>query len=187
MSPSVGEATTSEQAIRLAVTHHPNVVLTSSAIGDGSAAPVLEALRRGPCSTSTLGAFATRLDSPEELAAFANLHIAGYCTWHDVPYAVLRLCLLALLTGDVFLSSRTPVQAFTSILLGRAEPAPALSTRERAVLQGLAAGLSQKEIAQCLGYGERTVRRVIAELEEKLAAPTPFVLGMKAARLGIIR
>lgn len=61
-----------------------------------------------------------------------------------------------------------------------------LTVRERAILQGLAAGLTQRELARRLGVSERTVRSVIAELQEKLDATTPFTLGLNAARRGLV-
>lgn len=117
----VGEATTREQALGLAATHRPTVILTGTTIDANSALPLLTALRAGPCPTSTVGVFATQLSPPEELEAFANLGIAAYIVWNDLPYPTLRSCLLALLTGDFFLASRSAAQAFTAILQRWAE------------------------------------------------------------------
>lgn len=50
----------------------------------------------------------------------------------------------------------------------------------------LADGLTREQIAAGEGLSLRTVKRIVARLEEKLDAANPFVLGMKAAQLGMI-
>jgi DNA-binding CsgD family transcriptional regulator len=47
-------------------------------------------------------------------------------------------------------------------------------------------GLSRHEIAAAEGISPRTAERIIAGLEAKLGASTPFVLGVKAERLGLV-
>jgi DNA-binding CsgD family transcriptional regulator len=55
-----------------------------------------------------------------------------------------------------------------------------LRSRERAVLQRLASGLTQQEIADAEYMSVPSVKRTVATLRKKLEAPTEFVLGMKA-------
>ena len=62
----------------------------------------------------------------------------------------------------------------------------ALSDREQAVLNALAEGMTQKEIAASTHLSVRTVKRIVAQLEEKLDAPSPFVLGARARALGLV-
>jgi DNA-binding NarL/FixJ family response regulator len=60
------------------------------------------------------------------------------------------------------------------------------TAREREVLRLLGAGLTREQIARSTNQSLRTVVRIITRLEEKLDAPCPFVLGVKAARLGLV-
>ena len=48
----------------------------------------------------------------------------------------------------------------------------------------LASGLKDEAIARQLGIGERTVRRRVAELADRLGARTRMQLGIQAVRQG---
>lgn len=73
----------------------------------------------------------------------------------------------------------------------RALPIPGLEAhrdrraRERTLLlEQLAAGAKDEQIARVLGWGLRTVRRRVAELMEELGVETRFQAGMEAVRRG---
>ena len=63
---------------------------------------------------------------------------------------------------------------------------PALTPREREVLELLADGLSNKEIAAELDVGERTAKFHVAGLLKKLDATTRTEAVVRAARLGLL-
>ncbi len=65
--------------------------------------------------------------------------------------------------------------------IARSAPGPALTPRERDVLEHLARGLTSKEIAQVLGLSPRTVEDVRARLLRKFDVPNAARL---LARLG---
>ncbi len=58
--------------------------------------------------------------------------------------------------------------------------------REQLVLHRLAEGLTQEQIHKVDGLSMRTVGRIVASLEAKLDAKSQFVLGIRAAKLGLI-
>ncbi len=64
--------------------------------------------------------------------------------------------------------------------------APALTPVEQRVLQHLAAGHPRRAIAGTEQLTLRETERVIRDLHTKLAAPTAFILGMKAVQLGLL-
>ncbi|MFO1273423.1 MAG: response regulator transcription factor [Rubrivivax sp.] len=68
----------------------------------------------------------------------------------------------------------------------RAVAALGLSAREMAVLQELAAGLSNKEIARRLDVSPNTVKTHVAHLYEKLGARRRTEAVMRARELGIL-
>ena len=72
--------------------------------------------------------------------------------------------------------------------LGTASPAGPirLSAREAAVLRAFAAGQKGPETARALRMSYRTLKRTTADLQERLAAPSMFVLGMRAVELGLL-
>lgn len=61
---------------------------------------------------------------------------------------------------------------------------PELTTRERTVLNLLAAGYADSSIAVRTGVSVRTVRRTISEVMDRLDARSRFQAGARAARLG---
>ena len=62
----------------------------------------------------------------------------------------------------------------------------AAGDQERRLLMMLASGLKDEAIARQLGIGERTVRRRVAALADRLGARTRFQLGIQAARRGLL-
>ncbi|MBG0854759.1 erythropoiesis-stimulating protein [Streptomyces spinoverrucosus] len=56
--------------------------------------------------------------------------------------------------------------------------------RHREVLRMLAGGLTDEAMARKLGVSERTVRRLVSELTERLGAASRFQAGASAVRLG---
>jgi DNA-binding CsgD family transcriptional regulator/sugar-specific transcriptional regulator TrmB len=59
-----------------------------------------------------------------------------------------------------------------------------LSGQERALLQLLAEGLTDEAAAARLGFSQRTARRMMADLMERLSARSRFEAGLKAAQRG---
>ena len=133
--------------------------------------------------------FAASFD-PGDLAALTDVGLAGYLLWSDLTCETLRYCLSAVIAGDIMVGSGAVGRTFIETQCGAVPPREApvrLTEREQAVLQRLAEGLTQKEIAATEGISATTVKRTIAKLEAKLDAPNQFVLGVKAARLGLVR
>ena len=66
------------------------------------------------------------------------------------------------------------------------EMARRLTERERVVLQRLTEGLTREQVRAIEATSLRTVNRTVSDLEKKLDAHNPFVLGARAALLGLI-
>lgn len=60
------------------------------------------------------------------------------------------------------------------------------SERDQQVLQLLASGVPDAAIGRALGVSERTVARYVRDLQERLGAPTRFLLGVRAAQRGLL-
>ncbi|WKX69259.1 LuxR C-terminal-related transcriptional regulator [Streptomyces sp. XD-27] len=67
---------------------------------------------------------------------------------------------------------------------GPGEHAPPLDTQQFTVLQMLNAGLKDEAIARELGVSIRTLRRITADLMDKLGATSRFQAGVRAQELG---
>ena len=61
-----------------------------------------------------------------------------------------------------------------------------LTERERVVLQRLTEGLTREQVRAIEATSLRTVNRTVSDLEKKLEAQNPFVLGARAALLGLV-
>ena len=61
-----------------------------------------------------------------------------------------------------------------------------LTPDQRVVLQRLAEGLLQHEIPEAEHMSEAKVGRITAALRDKFAAPSMFVLGVKAVLYGFV-
>ncbi|MBH5334772.1 helix-turn-helix transcriptional regulator [Streptomyces pactum] len=68
----------------------------------------------------------------------------------------------------------------------RCDEADAFSPQEREVLTMLAVGAKDEAIARRLGCSERTLRRLLTQITEKLGAQSRFSAGVRAARLGLV-
>jgi DNA-binding CsgD family transcriptional regulator/sugar-specific transcriptional regulator TrmB len=97
--------------------------------------------------------------------------------------------------GVVMLHGRGPLAALValfeqvwrvSVPLGadRAKDSQGLSAQERELLHLLSKGMTDEGVAKGLGVSERTVRRIMAELMERLGARSRFEAGLKAAQRG---
>jgi DNA-binding NarL/FixJ family response regulator len=183
----VGEATTGRQAIDLASRLRPDVILCAARVDGVSARPLLLVLQRRVSPASKIIIFAGRLDL-ELFAAVDDLQLAGYLLWSDLSAAAIPHVLAAVMASDVVVGTSTVARAFID---SQCRPklsrpgAPRLTVREQAMLRRQAEGLTYDEIATAEQLSERTVARIVADLREKLEAPTNFVLGMKAVELGL--
>ncbi|HZQ34614.1 MAG TPA: LuxR C-terminal-related transcriptional regulator [Dehalococcoidia bacterium] len=177
-----GEAHTLTEALATIPTSAPDVVISSSMLADGSTLPVLAALH-ARCPATTLVVYDATLDAPT-LRACAHAGVTGYLGW-QLDYATFQQSLAALLTGPVVVGSLALTELLLAAPAAAATPPP-LGARERLVLTRLAAGLTRAQIAHLDRLSLRTVERATAELMAKLDAPSPFVLGMKAAQLGLV-
>lgn len=64
---------------------------------------------------------------------------------------------------------------------------PALTRRQMQVLQAMAEGVTEREIARRLGISERTVQLHVASTSRALGVCSHFQLGLTAARLGLLQ
>lgn len=171
----VGETRSACQALHLAMTHAPDVILSAAIVEGVIAMPLLRGLRRA-LPASKIVVLATRVDL-QQMVVLKRIGVEGYLVWRDLPIEVIHHCLAAILLGDIVLTSRVV----------RREGVVRLSPREQVVLGHLAAGLTQEAIARAEGLSRRTVQRIVADLEAKLHAPSGFVLGLHAAFLELNR
>ena len=189
----VGEAGNGADALRLAAEHRPDVVVLDVSMPGESGLRVAPKIRDAAPESRVL--IMSMHDNAEYVREGVRAGASGYLL-KDSAAAELRLAVRAVHAGGSYfstpaalgLSGAEPSRAEApSAAATRVDPAGAAATlelltaREREVLDGIARGLTNKEIAAELGISHRTVETHRESLMRKLgirtvAGLTRFVL-----------
>jgi len=113
--------------------------------------------------------------------------VAGYVLKDEIEEAVVR-AIHTVMQGDTWFS-RSVVDKLARPATSEAAPAekPPLTERELRVLQLLMAGKTDQQIGQELNVVDRTVRRYLRNIYDKLGVDTRVEAAAQAVRLGWIR
>jgi DNA-binding NarL/FixJ family response regulator len=174
----VGESGTGEEALEAIPRLRPMVVLMDLLLPDIPGAEVIQRV----CDVSSDTAFIvlTTLSGDEEIYRALEAGARGYL-FKDMARKELVKAIRAVVDGKRYI----PPEVGT--IVAEALPRTALSTREVDVLQRIAGGLRNKEIAHDLGVSESTVNAHIKHILEKLHVSDRTQAVTTALRRGIIR
>jgi len=174
----VGEAGTGEEALEAIQRLRPMVVLMDLLLPDIPGSVVIQRV----CAVSSDTAFIvlTTLSGDEEIYRALEAGARGYL-FKDMARKELVNAIGAVADGKRYI----PPEVGTIVAEGL--PRTALSSREVDVLQRIAGGLRNKEIAHDLGVSESTVNAHIKHILEKLHAFDRTQAVTTALRRGIIR
>jgi len=178
----VGEAGTGREAVRLARMLRPDIVLMDLIMPelDGIAATAL--IREEMPDVQVL--ILTSVDEPRGVAEAVRAGAIGYLL-KDVDANELCHAINAAAQGRVQLSPHAATWLMREI---RASERPeALTERETGVLQLLAQGLANKEIARDLGISETTVKSHMRHILSKLGVDSRTQAALEASRRGLVR
>ncbi len=182
----VGEVADAHMIPNAVQAARPDIVFSAAALAGVSIVPAIVALHHAATPVARFILFATRFD-PGQLAALAAVDVADCLLWGDLGACTLTPCLTTLLAGTIAVSSREVVRVFRARRAPEGRRGPqSITQRERTVLQELAAGRTQEQIADHQHLSVRTVKRIVAGLQEKMDAPCQFALGKRAAELGFV-
>ncbi|MBE2317908.1 response regulator transcription factor [Solirubrobacter sp. CPCC 204708] len=161
----VAEADDGAQAVELATRHDPDVILMDIRM---PALDGIEATRRLRHKVLVLTTFGLDEYIVEALRAGAS----GFLT-KDVPRQELVAAVKAVANGDAVLGPKVTRQLLDRVAHRLPQTTPstaldALTDREREVLQLIAGGLSNQEIAAALVVAEPTAKRHVSNLLGKL-------------------
>ncbi|RCK71172.1 DNA-binding response regulator [Desertihabitans brevis] len=157
----VGEAATAEEARRRIPACAPTVAVLDARLPDGSGIDVCRDVRAAHPEVRCL--ILTSYDDEETRSAAARAGAAGY--------------LLKAIRGNSLVEAIRSVAAGRSLLGPAPDPGPSperppaevrLSERERQVLELIADGLTNREIAERLFLAEKTVKNNVSSLLAKL-------------------
>jgi DNA-binding NarL/FixJ family response regulator len=183
----VGEAGDGEEAVRLAIETHPDLVLmdVTMPVLDG-----IEATRRLRISVPDARVVVLTMHGEEEVVDRALRAGAVAYLLKDCGTDQVSDTLRSVAAGDTDLSAdlaRSMLAELPGPEQAPVETAAVLSQREAEVLQLFADGCSTVEVGQRLYISAKTVKNHLASIYEKLDARDRTQAVITAVRMGIIR
>jgi DNA-binding NarL/FixJ family response regulator len=189
----VGEAADGDQAITLARTHHPTVVLMDIRMPHTNGLTATTAICADPTLTDTRVLILTTFETDEYVAQAVRAGATGFLG-KDVTATTLLDAIRTVATGEALLSPAATQALITRYLATTEEPdAPpakelaTLTAREREVMILAAQGRSNTEIANHLTLSPLTVRTHIQRAINNLHARDRTQLVVIAYQAGLVR
>jgi DNA-binding NarL/FixJ family response regulator len=181
----VGEATTGQEAIREAVLHRPDVVVMDLQMPDLNGIDATRELARAVPSAAVL--VLTMFDDDDWVFAAMRAGAKGYVLKGAEAQEIAR-AIMAVAAGEAIFGPAvaTRVLAYFATPPATPTPFPELTAREREVLDRIAAGHDNRQIAEQLGLSAKTVANHISAIFAKLqvADRTQAILRARDAGLG---
>ncbi|MGY1553142.1 response regulator [Microbacterium sp. A588] len=182
----VGEAADGSEVVEACRASKPDVVLMDIKMRDvGGVEATRRVLEWDPrCRVVALTTFTTEWRALEVLRAGA----CGYLVKNSTPEQIID-AIVAAHSGDRVVSPEVQerfVRAAIEAGDGRAPDTPALSDRKRQIIELIAKGLSNAEIAETLHYAESTVKADIRRINQLWGVDNRLQIVLRATEIGII-
>ncbi len=180
----VGEAADGHEAQRLSRELEPDVLLLDLNMPGPSAFETVAFLREHCPQVKVV--MLTAYDDDTYVHGLVAVGVAGYVLKDEIEEAVVR-AIHTVMQGDTWFS-RTVVDKLARSATEEASPAekPVLTERELEVLRLLVAGKTDQQIGQELSIAERTVRRHLRSIYDKLGVDTRVEAAAQAVRQGLM-
>ncbi|MBK8019927.1 MAG: response regulator transcription factor [Chloroflexi bacterium] len=177
----IGEAVDGKQAIELAGSLRPDIVLMDLVMPVLGGVDAIAAIRRDLPDVEVIALTSVLEDKSVVDAVRAGA--IGYLL-KDTEADDLIRAIKSAAAGQVQLSPRAAARLMREV---RAPENPeTLTDRETEVLRLLAAGLSNKEIAEKLVIGEKTVKTHVSNILAKLNMTSRTQAALHAVRIGLV-
>lgn len=176
----VGEGCSCDDAVRLALQHAPDILLIDLSMPGGGLAAI--GTVRSQDEAIRIVAL-TASESPDDVTAALNAGVNGYVL-KGVGSRALTEILLLVDQGETYVTPALSARLLSRLSaqgdeLRAPNPLDSLSAREREVLELVAAGMSNKEIARQLDLSEKTVKHRMTAILAKLNASNRTDAAMK--------
>ena len=177
----IGEAADGAEALKKAHELKPDVVLMDLLMPVMDGITAIGIIRRELPDTEVIALTSVLEDSSVIGAVRAGA--IGYLL-KDTQADELRRAIKAAANGQVQLSPKAAARLMREV---RAPDSPeTLTERETEVLRLLAQGKSNKEVAQALTIGEKTVKTHVSSILSKLGVPSRTQAALYAVRIGLV-
>lgn len=181
----VAEAADGEAGVAAVIEHHPDLVLMDLQMPGTTGIEATRRLLAQAPETKVL--VLTMLDDDQAVFAAVRAGALGYLLKGAGQDEIGRALAAAATGQGVFGAevARRLRSFFTSGAVGPTAPFPGLAERERDVLQLMAEGVSNTEIARRLYLSEKTVRNYVSSIFTKLGVPDRSAAIVKAREAGL--
>lgn len=181
----VGEAATGEEAIRLANTLNPDVILMDIIMPEMDGLSAIRVIKSNLSEVEII-ALTSFIDNQKVLTAIQN-GAAGYMMKDASPNELAR-AIRAAARGEVYLHPEAARRLATGLRVQATEdPSPeVLTPRELDVLQLVARGLSNQDIASDLSISLQTVKAHMSSILDKLNLNSRVQAALYALRHNVI-
>jgi two-component system, NarL family, response regulator LiaR len=179
----VGEAQNGVEAVEQARKLQPDVVLMDLLMPRMDGITAISAVRRELPDTEVIAL--TSVLEDEKIFAAIRAGAIGYLL-KDTEAHELRQAIKAAAVGQVQLSPEVAARLLREVRSAQRQPVEELTPRERDVLRLLAQGLINKEIAQELGIGDKTVKTHVSNILSKLGVLSRTQAAVYAVQMGLV-
>lgn len=177
----VGEAANGQEALHTAHQLQPDVILMDLLMPVMDGITAIERLRKELPNTEIIAL--TSILEDEKVVGAIRAGAIGYLL-KDTQADDLNRAIKAAAAGQVQLSPQAAARLIREV---RSPESPeTLTERETDVLRLLAKGCSNKEIAQELFIGEKTVKTHVSNILAKLNVPSRTQAALYAVRIGLV-
>lgn len=183
----VGGAATVEEAVREAITQQPDVVVMDMILPDGDGVEATQRILEAMPHTAVL--FLTVSDDDELVARALNAGARGYLLKDTEPEMVVD-AIRVVASGGAVIGPRIASTVLTSLRrapLVLPPPFDALTTRELDIVNRLAAGDTNAQIARYLNVSEKTIRNQLSAIFNKLNVSDRVQTALLARDAGVVR
>jgi DNA-binding NarL/FixJ family response regulator len=179
----VGSAATGSDALDLVASSSPDVLLLDLEMPVLDGVGVLRRLRADGVRVRVI--VFTVFDTDERIIAAVEAGAAGYLL-KGAPRADVFAAVRVVAGGGSLLAPLAASAVLRRVRGESAAPTPSLTPRERLVLEHVARGLGNKQIAGQLGITERTVKFHVSSVFAKLGATNRTEAVTRAVQAGLI-
>ncbi len=176
----VAEAASVDQALVRGRSVRPDVAMLGMRLPDGTGAEACTRLRADVPGVRCL--VLSQYADPGTVAAAVRAGVSGYLVKH-VRGPELRAAVREVAAGGTVFAPEVTAVLDAADGAGRPDPLAGLTERERAVLQLIGDGLTNRQIGDRLGLAEKTVKNYVSNLLPKLGLQRRTQVAVLVTRL----